>query len=222
MSKINLNSFVQEDKEVVVFNNGTAGRVKGVTVSVSKKKPEDSANSPDFKIFTTDSNGGSVNLGIYYPTERTKDSEIKIRYNQMVSLLFALNPSLRDKALPEFENNRQGYDFLIQEIAKNSKASLINVFVSYGIRKKPETYLSFRAYNIFEAGNTSDETTRLKVVRKDNEYDDVMTRPEATNFDSQQELDPFSQNEIPQSPSAPVEGSADLGSKDTTDWSNLS
>lgn len=184
MSKINLNSFVQDDKEVVVFNNGAAGRTKNVTVSILKKQPGDKDNSPDFKIFFTDPNKGSINLGIYYPTERTKDSEISIRYNQLVNILWSLNPSLKNKELPEFENHRQGYDFLLQQIAKNSNGSLVNVFASYGIKKKPETYLSLRAYNIVEPANTPDETTKLVPVSKGNDYDDIMRRPEPTNFES--------------------------------------
>lgn len=183
MSKVNLNSFISEDTDVVVFNEGNAGRVKNVAVSVAKRLPTDHQQAPDYKIIFTGQNGGTVNLGVYYPTERTSDKEVSIRINQLLNILLSLNPSLKEKALPEFDTNLQAYEFLITQIAKNSKNSLVNIFVNYGIKKKAEAYLSFRAYNIVEPSNTPDETTKLKPNVRGNDYDDVMSRPEATPLD---------------------------------------
>lgn len=185
-NKINLNSFVnKEPSDVLVFNDGNAGRVKNVRIEVSKKKPDDKPNSPDYKLLAIDSKGADVNLGIYYPTERTKDSEIRIRMNQLVSCLFALNPSLKGKELPEFSTHKEAYDFLLSQIAKSSNGASVNVFVSYGTIDRPSIYLGFRAYNVFEEITADDATTQLKPVTNKDGYNDVMTRPQSTSFDEQ-------------------------------------
>ena len=183
MTKVNLNDFVTEESDVIVFNNGNAGRVKNVRVEVSKKLPTDTPNSPDIKFNFYDEQQGVVNLGVYYPTERTKDSEIHIRINQMVSILHSLAPATKNEKFPEFDTNTQAYEFLAQQIAKYSRDGRVNVFVTYGTTTKPSKYLTFRAYNIVEPVDTPDEKTRLVPSTKER-YVDQMTRPQPTNFDS--------------------------------------
>ena len=131
-----------------------------------------------------DEKGASINLGIYYPKETTSDKEIAIRMGQLVDILEVVDPTIDLDNIPEFENYKLAYDFLCQSIAKNCSNTRANVFVAYGTNKRPSRFLEFRAYNIIEPTNTSDEKTRLLPVRHEDPkkaiYNDLMSRIEPT------------------------------------------
>jgi hypothetical protein len=204
--KINLNKIVSEKTGSAIFNNGNAGRVKNVQVEVIKKKPEDDPQSPDFKVFFIDSAGGKINLGVYYPTERTSDKELAIRTDQLLSILFALLPEVKNSELPEFDTHKQVFDYLLKQIAVNSKNVPINVFVAYGTQKSPSVHLAFRAFEIAESADTPDNSTRLVAQVNKGLYNDIMERPSPTNF-SKPESDGF-------------ESPVSVSSTSTDEWPN--
>ena len=194
---INLNEISQDNssnEEVVIFNGGDAGRVKNVRVEVKRKTSEDSPNSPDFKIFYVDDNGGKVNDGIYYPDDSGKGNP-KFALSRLVQLLHSINPSLVGKELPEFQEYKEAVDFLMKQIAEASRTGRVNVFVNYGTKGYPSQYLRVRKINFVENISVSDNITRLKPAINTDEtksqYDDVMARIEETNFDEQSSTDSF-------------------------------
>ena len=183
MAKISLKKIASDRKEgsdVKVFNQGSAGRVKNVTLKVTKKGPEDKDNAPDWKVNFFDEAGGTVNLGVYYPKETTTDKEISIRIDQLLSILETVDPSLDANELPEFDTYKEMFDFLCKSIAQKQNGVKCNIFVTYGTKKRPSKYLEFRAYNIIEPSDTDDNVTKLVPVRhKDEEkalYNDIMSR----------------------------------------------
>lgn len=184
--KINLNDFASGG-DVKVFNEGRAGRVTNVSVSVKRKTQEDKQNAPDFHLIYTDSTGAFINDGIYFPTEKDTPKGLRIRVGRLVDVLYALNPDLRTKKLPEFEGYREAIDFLMKQIATNSKNSLVNVFVTYGTVGKPSQYLGLRLFNFIEPASTTEDVTRLKTVNNPNsdkrQYNDNLERVKPTSFE---------------------------------------
>jgi hypothetical protein len=78
---INLNEASYDAKEgKAIFNNGVAGIVENVTISVVKKKADDKETLPDYQLVFTDAQGGSTNTGFY---QITKDLE----YNGKVTTI---------------------------------------------------------------------------------------------------------------------------------------
>jgi len=185
---INLNEISQENKneEVAIFNNGVAGRVKNLRVEVKRKTAEDSPNSPDYKLFYIDDNGGKVNDGIYYPDNSGKGNP-KFALSRLVNVLHSLNPSTIGKELPQFEEYKPAVDFLMKQIAESSKAGRVNVFVNYGTKGYPSQYLSVRKVNFVEPVSADDTVTKLKPAFSDDEvkqrYNDVLERIQETTFE---------------------------------------
>ena len=184
---INLNDFTQEEKEVKIFNNGQAGRVKNARIEITKKKPEDNPNSPDFKVNYIDSTGAMVNDAIYYPKDSDTDRQKQINMSRIISLLHSISPDTKDKMLPEFDNYVAAVDFLVKQIAAASKNSAVNVFVAYGTKNNPQQYLRVRKFNFVEPVNTDDSTTKLvpKIASGggNSDWDDVMERITPTSFE---------------------------------------
>lgn len=188
MSKISIKNFANEKNDVLIFNDGVAGRVENVDIGVKKKTPQDDPQSPDYKILFFDDKGASVNLGVYYPKETTSDKEISIRMGQLVDILSVVDPDLDLDNLPEFDNYKAAYDFLCTNIMKKSKGVKANIFVAYGTKRRPSRFLEFRAYNIIEPAGTPVEKSRLYPVNHKEEekaiYNDLMTRLEPTEESS--------------------------------------
>ena len=185
---MDINNFLQEDNEVSIFNNGNAGRVKNVRITVELKKPTDKPEAPDFKIFFHDAAGATMNKGFYYPDENTSETRVKIEVTQLVTLLGIVNPGLDRKAFPKFSSNRHAYEFLMKQIVGSDLANArMNIFVSYGTKDKPSQYLQFRAYKVFEPADTPDEATKLvpnNSTDPDRQgYNDNMSRIEPTNVE---------------------------------------
>ena len=71
MYNLNDNGF-DAKQGAVIFNNGVAGLVEDVKMSVYKKKPEDKENAPDYKVTFTDNNGGECSTSYWYVTKDTQ------------------------------------------------------------------------------------------------------------------------------------------------------
>lgn len=169
---------------VVIFNNGKAGRVKSVKVEVIKKTPEDNQNGPDFRINYIDSDGGVVNDGIFYTKDTDTPRQKEINLSRIMSVLYAVDPTSKTKTLPEFDDYNPAIDYVMKSIAQASKSSTVNVFVAYGTNNTPSKYLRVRKFNFIEPSTTDDAVTRLtpKVSAGDNQWDDLMERIQPTEF----------------------------------------
>lgn len=175
---VNLNDF-SDQKEVAIFNNGNAGRVTNVTVSVKKKTPEDKENAPDYKVFFKDANG-EMNEGIYYIKEG--DNNPKFKLGRLINMVHAVNPETIGVEFPQFPTYEKATDFLMQKINEGArKGNKVNVFVAYGNEAYPKEYLTLRGINFIENSNKTEDQTRLKVVHSTDpaksQYNDVMSRP---------------------------------------------
>lgn len=186
---INLNDFNQEEKDVKIFNDGNAGRVKNVAVSVTKKTAQDKENAPDYKINYTQEDGASVNDAVYYPKDDDSDSRKRIAISRLLNVLHSLNPETKSKMLPEFENYTSAVDFLMKQIIASSKTGRVNIFVAYGTKNNPSQYLRVRKFNFVEPANTEDNETKLRPkISPDpekEEWNDVMERIVPTSFEEE-------------------------------------
>jgi len=181
---IDLNEFSETNNDVLIFNNGDAGRVTDLSVSVKKKTAEDNQNAPDYKIHYTQANGADVNDGIYYPQD--SDGNPGFVLKRLVTVLHAVNPESKDVALPTFPSYTAAVDFLMKKINEAGKQGhKVNVFVNYGVKQYPKNYLTVRKINFVESSSKDESLSRLKAVKSTDVtkvgYNDIMSRPEPDN-----------------------------------------
>lgn len=177
---INLNSeeFVSSVKPI--FNNGIGGEVKGVSVSVEKRKPEDPDNAPNFKIFFTDKNGASVNLGIYYPTEETS-SKNKLIAQQLADIVRSVTTD--SFQFPTFSSYTELINYCVKTIHENASGKLVDVIATYGTKGYPKKYIGmYKIYNFIQSSGSN--PSKLRIAKNPNrpEYDDLLEPVEMTNF----------------------------------------
>lgn len=167
---IDLNGKEFNQTSVSIFNNGDAGAVKNVEMSLEKKEPTDAENRPDFKVIFTDENG-SVNQGFYYFTPNPQDNPERqsTRETQEVSRVLHLARAVmgNDYAFPAVQSSRQAYDVLFDIISKNIADKKFNVFVTYGTLARPNKkgYLGLRYFDFIESADV--EKSRLRVKPQD-------------------------------------------------------
>lgn len=183
---INLNSFVDSSSDVSIFNDGIAGKVNNVSVSIVKKQASDNANSPDYKIFYKDGKG-EVNDGIYYPQE--SDTNPGFALQRLIHVLNAVDPATVGVEMPTFPDYKTATDYLMKAIhAGASKGGKVNVFVNYGTEGYPKAYLTVRKINFIEHATKEEITSRLTPTNNTDPsksmYNDLMVRPKADNATS--------------------------------------
>jgi len=183
---IDLNSFSDNGSDVVIFNEGNAGKVNNVAISVKKKSAEDNANAPDYKIHYTQENGSDVNDGIYYPQD--SDNNPAFVLQRLVTTLHAVDAESIGVALPTLPNYPAAVDFLMKKINEaGKKGHKVNVFVNYGTQGYPKSFLTVRKINFVEPFNKDENTTRLKPAKSTDAnklmYNDLMSRPQPDNDD---------------------------------------
>lgn len=156
---------------VTVFNNGNAGKVENVKMSVTKKTVEDSDNAPDYKLLFTDNTGGVINTGFYYHKDnelyddkRNRDLETWL-VSRVHSAAKAVVPA--DFVFPEVKTSKEALDSLFKIIKDNCEGKFVNVYATYGTVNKPSKYLTTRYFNFVEAANTPANQTRLKPSNND-------------------------------------------------------
>ena len=171
---INLNGSEFNSPAVTIFNNGVAGKVENVSISVEKRKIEDPDNAPIYKVIFTDAYG-SINMGIYYPTEESTDAQ-----NKMLALKCAdlVKSVMGDEFIfPEFSSYKELVDGCMKIIAQNCKDAKVNVFATYGSVGYPKKYLGiYKNYNFIEKYGTN--PTKLRLTKNPNkpQYNDLLER----------------------------------------------
>ena len=171
---INLNGSEFNSPVVAIFNNGVAGRVDNVSISVEKRKLEDPDNAPAYKVIFTD-DLGSVNMGLYYPTEESTESQNKILAQKCSDITKAVMGD--DFVFPEFGSYKEMVDGCMKTIAQNSEGAKVNVFVTYGSMGYPKNYLGiYKNFNFIE--KTGSVPTKLRLSKNPNkpQYDDLLER----------------------------------------------
>lgn len=165
--KFNLNErSMMGTGDIVVFNNGMAGKVEDVKVEVTKRRADEPDNYPAYKIIYTDKNGAQMNQGFYEFTKnamKSDDENEKLSgylIDRVISIAQAVVPE--GFVYPEIaetgnlvEDTNTALNTLFKVIKDNEVNSLVNVFATYGTKQKPSKYLNMRYFNFIEkAGNT--------------------------------------------------------------------
>jgi hypothetical protein len=172
---INLNGSEFNSPVVGIFNNGVAGRVNNVAISVEKMVKVDMMDkNPDYRVIFTD-DIGSINLGIYYPGEQSTDSQNKILAQKCADIVKAVAGDAF--VFPEFGSYKELVDGCMKIVASNCDGKLVNVMATYGTMGQPKKFLGiYKNFNFIEAAGAT--PTRIKVSRNPNkpEYDDLFDR----------------------------------------------
>lgn len=141
-----------------VFNNGIAGLVKNVKVSVEKKTADAIQTAPDYKVIITDANGSSINQGFYYYTDNAnlskEENDKKAGYGigRILSIAKSVIPA--DFVFPDVSGKsvKEITDLLFVIIRDHSENSNVNVFTTYGRKTQPSQYMGLRYFDFIERG----------------------------------------------------------------------
>lgn len=135
---INFSELDVKDKSPV-FNNGNAGQVVA-KVFVEKRKPEDGATFPDWKIIFKDKDDRQLNEGFYYldPSRYSSDEKFNARLNFEAKKLKHLVHGIMGKGVdfPVFEDTKEMLDGCMKML-QTAEGTTVNLGVTYGTTKRP-------------------------------------------------------------------------------------
>jgi len=181
---INLNDSAFDAKQgTAIFNDGVAGVVDNVAVSVNKRKPEDKENSPEYKLTFTDSKGAACNTSFWYVDKATQyqtvEDQVKKQGTVLKHILHAIYGS--DYQLPSFNTAKEMLDGCMKLIREGLASGLkFRIFANYGSTQSVKNYIQPRSWVPFmEPMSVSISETRLKAGNID-----AMTRVEKDNVAS--------------------------------------
>ena len=166
---IDLNDEKFDAKKVSIFNDGNAGIVENVTISIEKKGKEDKENAPDYKIICTDANGSSCNTGIYYPSAteyKDLDKAIADMAKGLKHLIttFGLTPG-------SYPNANAMLDGVMIELKNAVKGVPVRIIATYGSTMGPKEYIQPRSLNWvpwIELMSVPKEDSKLVISTSDN------------------------------------------------------
>lgn len=172
MSDFNLNGEDFKSKSFSIFNNGVAGKVENVSISIDKKQPTDADNAPDYKVNFIDENG-SVNMGIYYPSSDATEQQVKTQVSKALSITRAIMGN--DYVFDTVSNAKEAIDLCMKISKKNSEGAKVNVFVTYGTLGTPKKYLGvYKVFDFIEQGGASPSKLRRTSNPAKPQYNDLM------------------------------------------------
>lgn len=165
----NLNDSSFDSKgSVIIFNDGKAGLVENVTMSVSKKKPEDKENAPDYKVIFTDENGGECSTSYWYVTKATDyatiEDQVKKQGIAMKHIIHAIYG--KDYQIPVNATTAQQLLDQSMKVIRDGLTSgaKFRVFATYGTLNSRKDYIQPRSWVPFvENMNHPKDSTALKV-----------------------------------------------------------
>lgn len=166
--KFNLNDDSLMGGGSAVFNNGIAGRVENVKVEVTKRKADDAENAPNYKLVFTDTNGLQVNQGFYYHKDNDMYDSTKNEANAgyLVGRILSAAKTIVPEgfAFPDVEGKdvNEIVDILFTIIRENSEGKIVNIFVTYGTKNKPSSFLGVRFFDFIERPGTASSRLREK------------------------------------------------------------
>lgn len=170
---------------IQIFNDGEAGLVKNVEISVEKRGVDEPDSYPDYKLLATDSSGATVNQGFYYfkPNDQRSEEENNKSEKILVGRVLSIAKAVmgKDYKFPVLNTSKEVMDTLFKLIKDNAVGKKFNVFVTYGNDYKPSAYLSFRFFDFIEPYNGEESSLKMK-------KGDLMERPEADNDPTEDEL----------------------------------
>lgn len=168
----NLNDNAEFGAPASVFNNGEAGLVENVELSIEKKSSSDNPNSPDYKLIATDANG-SVNEGYYYNpyghesmSKEDLEKKQKMGINRLMEAARAVVPE--GFVFPDVNSAKEAMDAIAVVIKDNAPGKKVRVFTNYGTVGYPKEFLQFRFFNYVQPMDGKQLSPR---------NDDMLTRP---------------------------------------------
>ena len=164
---INLNDASFDAKEgAVIFNGGNAGIAENVTLSVQKKKPEDKAGSPEYKLTFTDANGGACNSSFWYVDKDTEYSTIAEQIQKQGKVLKHVIHAIYGDgySFPSFSSAKELLDGCMKIIRDGIGANpKFRVFANYGTKTSVKKYIQPRSWVPFmESMSVASTDSRLK------------------------------------------------------------
>jgi len=163
MINLNDDSF-NGGSNVSIFNNGTAGIVENVKISLKRKTAEDKDNAPDYKLIYDDGIG-EVNTAFWYVKEATDyatvDEQIQKQGKILKHLVHAIYGS--EFEFPNFPNPTAMLDGVMKLLKEGVGQNTYRVFTNYGSTMGVKQYIQVRSWVPFiEPMSVSIENTRLK------------------------------------------------------------
>lgn len=165
-----------------IFNNGEAGRVENVTLSLTRKGANEPGNLPDVKFNYTDGAGGTVNDGYYRfavdhaRTNEENEKSARLKFGRLMAIASCVIPENFQFPDTTGMTPEQIENVLLNTIEGNATPDKkVNIFVNYGRKNSPSKYLRVRNFNFIEKAGTTEQASRLRV----NANDDNMVKLDA-------------------------------------------
>jgi hypothetical protein len=155
-----------------IFNNGAAGKVDNNTITVEKKQPSETGNTPDYRLIVTDEAGNKLNAGFYYPTpkEGASAEDVKKYVNREVGRVLHVAKAVLgdDYEFPAVKGAKEAFDVLFKLIKDNAGDQKFSVFVTYGTKVRPSKFLGLRYFTFIEPTDLpAGKSSRLKIAAAD-------------------------------------------------------
>ena len=169
MINLNDDSF-DGSKTVSIFNNGNAGVVENVTISVNKKTAEDKENAPDYKLIFTDKEGATTNTAFWYIDKATEYATVEAQIKKQGKVLRHVAKTIygSDYNFPEYPNAAAMLDGIMKLIKEGVSGNTYRVFANYGSTMSIKAYIQVRSWAPFmEATSVLAEDTSLKLQNID-------------------------------------------------------
>lgn len=133
---INVNDSQYELKDIKIFNNGVAGIVNNVTMSITKKTAQDADNAPAYKLILKNDTG-EINKGYFNNFDNSSESALQFFVKEMKHLAGLVGIELPSSVA----SYNELLDITMKSVKDNIGDKLFNVFVSYGTKERPNKYL---------------------------------------------------------------------------------
>ena len=148
-----------------VFNNGKAGKVKGVTVTMEQLGVDyesQSPNAPKYRVMFTDAEGRKVNRACFSINSADYPNQWGGTYEQAIKKEWAfLNKIVEHSGGTKVFSFADDAD-LYAQVKGAMGSGEINVFTNYGSSRSPKDRLEVRKWlPAVEPGNTPDDKSKL-------------------------------------------------------------
>lgn len=159
---INLNDDSFNEKQISIFNNGTAGVVNNVKLIRIERKT-DAGNNPDYKLVFADSANCEVNFAFWY-LDQNKDTFAKDLTKQGKTLKHLINCYAgANFQFPAFNTPQELLDTCMNILHQKAFNVPVRVYATYGTTQGPKKYIQLRSYVPFiEPMSVPVEQTRLQ------------------------------------------------------------
>jgi len=142
---VDLNKSEDFVKEIKIFNDGNAGIVDNVRMTIEPKALDAGEKRPNYRLVATDSKGSSINEGFYY---QEPDAKAFTDYQAQRLIMLARGVLGKDVKFPVWNTPKEVLDGVMRMVnpALNKP---FRVAACYGTNKNPSQYLGFKNFGSF-------------------------------------------------------------------------